>query len=110
MNRLSYSRCYLCGAMDRAADAGVGWRRNIRATLDDLRILWLDPTRKPIQVGIEDDASRAYRRKTKAQGNYQFVTREMKPIRCVDLRMVDICESTEETCLRSRRTRQKEHA
>jgi nucleoside 2-deoxyribosyltransferase len=78
--------------MDRAADAGVGWRRDIRATLDDLNILWLDPTRKPIQIGIENDASRAHRKATKAQGNYSFVTKEMKPIRCVDLRMVDICD------------------
>jgi nucleoside 2-deoxyribosyltransferase len=78
--------------MDRAPDAGVGWRRDIRHTLEDLRILWLDPTRKPIQVGVENDASREMRRKSKSLGNYTAVTREMKPIRCVDLRMVDICD------------------
>lgn len=92
MNRLSYSRGYLCGAMDRAPDAGVGWRREIRHTLVELQILWLDPTRKPIQVGVENDASRELRRQSKSLGNYTAVAREMKPIRCVDLRMVDICD------------------
>jgi hypothetical protein len=29
MNRLKNSLCYLCGAMDRVQDGGVGWRGNI---------------------------------------------------------------------------------
>lgn len=91
MNRLWDTRCYLCGAMDRARDAGVGWRRDIRATLD-LGIRWLDPTRKPIDIGVEDDASRAARRAAKERGDYDFVTTEMRPIRRVDLRMVDVCD------------------
>jgi nucleoside 2-deoxyribosyltransferase len=78
--------------MDRVADGGVEWRRDMRYTLEELQILWLDPTRKPIQMGLENDESRKYRKATKAQGNYSFVTKEMKPIRCVDLRMVDISD------------------
>lgn len=92
MNRLKYSRGYLCGAMDRAPDAGVGWRSDLRLALGDLGVLWLDPTRKPIQIGVENEESRSLRRKVKALGNYEAVAREMKPIRCVDLRMVDICD------------------
>jgi uncharacterized membrane protein len=78
--------------MDRAADAGVGWRRRIRRTLDDLGILWLDPTRKPIDIGKEDDESRAKRRQAKKEGNWALIAEEIKPIRCVDLRMVDVCD------------------
>lgn len=88
-NRLCYTRCYLCGAMDRAADAGVGWRREIKRVLSDLDILWLDPCRKPIDIGTEDEASRRLRRQRKAAGDYAAVKLEMDPIRRVDLRMVD---------------------
>jgi hypothetical protein len=77
--------------MDRAADAGVVWRRDIRQRLD-LGIQWLDPTRKPIDIGVEDDASRAARKNHKVSEDYQFVVEEMKPIRRVDLRMVDVCD------------------
>jgi hypothetical protein len=78
--------------MDRAKDAGVGWRRNIRCVMKDMDVQWLDPTRKPIDLGLEDDASRVRRRRNKAIGNYDAVRAEMKPIRCTDLRMVDICD------------------
>lgn len=92
MNRLQYSRCYLCGAMDRALDDGIVWRQRIKEVLADLKILWLDPTNKPIDVGVEDAASRQLRRKCKAEENWDAVVAEMKEIRCVDLRMVDVCD------------------
>ena len=92
MNRLCYTRGYLCGAMDRAADDGVGWRREIKRSLGDLQVYWMDPTRKPIDVGVEDDTSRAVRKKCKNAGRYDLVKKEMDPIRRVDLRMVDICD------------------
>jgi len=92
LNRLCNTRCYLCGAMDRAKDAGVGWRRRIRGTLDDLGITWLDPTRKPIDIGKEDDESRALRKQAKKESNWDLIVGDMKPIRCVDLRMVDVCD------------------
>ena len=78
--------------MDRAHDAGVIWRRDIREALGDLTVHWLDPTRKPIDVGVEDDMSRLMRRKHKEAGDYEFVTSEMRPIRGVDLRMVDFSD------------------
>jgi len=78
--------------MDRAPDAGVGWRRNLQYTLNDLGIRWLDPTQKPIHVGVEDGVSRRLRGEAKTSGDFVAVVREMKTIRCVDLRMVDICD------------------
>jgi uncharacterized membrane protein len=52
----------------------------------------LDPTRKPIDIGVEDDESRAMRKQSKKLGKLGPVVDEMKPIRRVDLRMVDICD------------------
>ncbi len=94
MNRLKNMRCYLGGAMDRVVDGGETWRRNIRATLSGLGIVWLDPTRKPINIGIgiEDSESRKLRHRYKMDGNFQYVANEMKPIRQVDLRMVDVSD------------------
>jgi len=56
---------YLCGAMDRVTDGGVGWRQDLIQSLKDLKILWLDPTRKPIDIGVEDLENRALRHKAK---------------------------------------------
>jgi len=92
MNRLAHTRAYLCGAMDRVADAGVEWRRQIRYVHDDLKIVWLDPTDKPTNICVEDDESRARRHDAKIHGRFDEVTQEINPIRRVDLRMVDICD------------------
>jgi len=78
--------------MDRAKDAGEGWRKHTRKVNDHQGIVWLDPTRKPIDIGGEDAASRARRRKYKQKGCLRTAGQEMKPIRCVDLRMVDISD------------------
>jgi hypothetical protein len=72
--------------MDRALDGGEGWRRDIVRNLPHLGINWLDPTNKPIDIGKEDDESRAVRRRAKKDGDWDTVSKEMKPIRCVDLR------------------------
>ncbi len=92
MNRLKNTRAYLAGPIDRVIDDGVIWRQRIRQELDDLGILWLDPTRKPIDIGVEDDASRKRRRANKLAGDYDAVADEMIPIREVDLRMVNVCD------------------
>jgi hypothetical protein len=92
MNRLALNRGYLCGAMDRVTDGGVGWRQDLIESLRDLKILWLDPTRKPIDIGVEDLENRALRHKAKRAGDFEFVRNQMKQIRPVDLRMVDICD------------------
>ena len=92
MNRLALNRGYLCGAMDRVLDGGVGWRQDLKDSLKDLKVLWLDPTRKPINIGVEDLENRALRQKAKRAGDFEFVRNQMKQIRPVDLRMVDICD------------------
>lgn len=92
MNRLAWNRGYLCGAMDRVTDGGIGWRQDLIQSLKHLNILWLDPTRKPIDIGVEDLENRALRHKAKRAGDFEFVRTQMKQIRPVDLRMVDICD------------------
>ena len=78
--------------MDRVKDGGVGWREHIKTALKDLKIIWLDPTCKPIDIGVEDLENRQLRKKAKEHGDFQFVREQMKQIRPVDLRMVDICD------------------
>lgn len=92
MNRLKDCRGYLCGAMDRVADGGEGWRIRLQQNLADLGIWWLDPTHKPIDVGIEDAALRAEIENLKQREMYDEIVRPLKVIRNVDLRMVDISD------------------
>lgn len=91
-NRLKGNRGYLGGAMDRVLDGGVGWRINLQRELADLDVIWMDPTSKPIEIGIEDLENREYRHKMKECGSFDTVSTDMKIIRCVDLRMVDLSD------------------
>ncbi len=90
MNRLLHTRGYLCGAMDRVADGGEGWRINLQQELCDLGIFWLDPTHKPIDIGIEDAENRVKVERLKELGRYEEAGDAYKAVRHVDLRMVDI--------------------
>lgn len=92
MNRLKYSRGYLCGAMDRVHDGGEGWRVDLQRSLSDLEIFWLDPTHKPIDIGVEDQALRDEINRAKSIGQYDEIVDPIKAIRNVDLRMVDISD------------------
>jgi hypothetical protein len=92
INRLFLNRGYLCGAMDRVVDGGLGWRKQIQSDLSDLHVCWLDPTNKPIDIGIEDMENRTQRHQWKRTHNYEAVRNDMKIIRGVDLRMVDIAD------------------
>ena len=92
MNRLVHTRGYLCGAMDRVPDGGVQWRQILKDDLVDLKVDWMDPTCKPIDIGIEDLENRQERRAAKDRGDFDFVRHDMKIIRHVDLRMVDISD------------------
>jgi hypothetical protein len=92
MNRLAFNRGYLCGAMDRVKDGGIEWRRQLRETLADLQVFWLDPTCKPIDIGVEDIENRQRRHADKQVGEFASVASDMRQIRSVDLRMVDICD------------------
>ena len=91
-NRLWGMRCYLIGAMDRVPDAGVEWRRRITPFLQQLGVVVLDPTDKPIDVGLENAEDRERRRSLKAAGCFDQLTDDVKPLRSVDLRMVDMSD------------------
>lgn len=91
-NRLKGMRGYLAGAMDRVADGGIAWRINLQEALADLEVVWLDPTCKPIEIGVEDMENREYRRRMKEAEGYDSVQADMKIIRSVDLRMVDLSD------------------
>ncbi len=92
MNRLKNTRCYLCGAMGLAADNGVLWREEVGSMLKELGVTVLDPCDKPIDIGIEDIESKDRRAQFKKLGFWDELTKDMKTIRCVDLRMVDISD------------------
>ncbi len=89
MNRLKGTYCYLAGAMDRVEDGGVGWRETIKNELNDLEIKWHDPTCKPEYLGVEDEHTRQRIFDAKEAGDFDLVASILKPIRHVDLRMID---------------------
>lgn len=92
MNRLVGMRGYLGGAMEHAEDLGVEWRQRTQEQTADLGVTWLDPTNKPIDIGIEDIENHEARKKLKSERRWDEVANTMKIIRCVDLRMVDIAD------------------
>ncbi len=92
MNRLAHNRCYLCGAIENTTDFGTSWRDYIKKELESLKILFLDPCDKPINVGFEDREKQEYWKKCKEDGCFDILSSEMRTIRCVDLRMCDISD------------------
>lgn len=91
-HRLWGARCYLCGSMDKADDNGEGWRNRITPFLEKMGIVVLNPCEKPIDIGIEDENSRARRREYIQTGDYASFSEEMSLIRHVDLRLVDLSD------------------
>lgn len=92
MNRLQGMRGYLGGAMEHAEGLGIEWRKNIQNQTENLGVIWLDPTDKPIDIGIEDIENHEARKKLKNEFRFDEVANTMKVIRCVDLRMVDLAD------------------
>lgn len=90
--RLSNQRVYLAGAMDRVVDRGTGWRDNITPFLEDLGIIVFNPIKKPTAIGQEDAETHKYKQKLKQEMDYDELSRVMKVIRSVDLRLVDISD------------------
>jgi nucleoside 2-deoxyribosyltransferase len=91
-NRLLNQRVYLAGAMDRVVDRGNGWRDNITPFLEKLGVIVFNPIKKPTLVGKEDAETHKYKLKLKADKNYDELSKLMKTIRSVDLRLVDISD------------------
>ncbi len=92
MNRLKNTRCYLAGAMEKDATNGVEWRKAIQIALADLGICWLDPINKPIDIGRESLETKNELICAREAGDYLTVSKLMKLIRCIDLRMGDISD------------------
>ena len=80
MNRLKNSLCYLCGAMDRVQDGGVGWRGNITPKLKELGIGVLNPCDKPSDYALENEETRDILNNLKRAQKYDELTEYMKPI------------------------------
>tara|TARA_R110000744_G_scaffold4455_1_gene16092 strand:- start:5794 stop:6354 length:561 start_codon:yes stop_codon:yes gene_type:complete len=91
-NRLSGTRTYLAGAMDRVSDGGVGWRQRITPTLEGFGVTVLDPCDKPALMGIEDKGTRAKIESLKTAGDYDTIREKYRVIRTLDLRCVDISD------------------
>lgn len=94
MNRLFYNRVYLAGPIDLAPDFGVGWRIRIQEELKDLNLIFLDPCHKPMFPGYEcpDLEDHVARQRLKERGDWDVLSRQMREIRCIDLRLCDICD------------------
>ena len=92
MGRLYGSRCYLAGPMDRVADHGAGWRRELSPFLKRKGIVVLDPSDKKIKFGLEKPEDKERREYLKSIGDYDTLSKEMHELRAVDLHMVDMCE------------------
>lgn len=92
MNRLSGQRVYLAGAMDRVQDRGAGWRDKITPFLEDMGVIVFNPLKKPTEIGKENDEVCKLKNEYKSKENYEELSKLMKVIRSVDLRLVDISD------------------
>lgn len=95
MNQLNGMRFYQSGAIDRVADAGVGWRNAITPILEKMGIVVMDPCKKPINDmnSVEGPDFQSLKKQLKKDGNFQELSRRMKLIRNIDLRMVDAADA-----------------
>jgi hypothetical protein len=90
MGRLKNSLFYLTGAIDRSSDNGVGWRRTVTPTLEELGINVFDPTNKPPIFGYSEDSTHiALKKKLREEKRYDELADLMHKVRNVDLRVVD---------------------
>lgn len=91
-NKLYGSRVYLAGPMDRVKDGGIEWREDLTPFLQDLGIIVLDPCKKPTSLAYEGKEQREIRRKLLRNYKFNECAKQMKEIRRVDLRMVDVSD------------------
>jgi hypothetical protein len=97
MGKLNLATMYLSGAMEYAADHGVGWRREFIRQSDEagLGIKYLDPTNKPgpIEMRIGSDEDRAIQATLKSEGRFIELKNFVNSYRRFDLRFVDISDA-----------------
>ena len=92
MNRLYKQRVYLAGPMDRCKDRGQTWRDNLTPFLIEMGAIVLNPISKPIDIAKEDNETHNIKQQLKHEQKYDELSKIMKEIRNVDLRMVDISD------------------
>lgn len=92
MNRLNNQRVYLAGAMDRVPDGGKTWRENISPLLKNMGLIVFNPLTKPSEIGKEDENTVTLKKRLKQEKRYDELSKVMKTIRNVDLRLVDISD------------------
>lgn len=92
MGRLWGTRSYLSGPMDRVKDNGKQWRQDITQFLIDKGISPIDPCNKPISIGLEKFEDKQRRTHLVDQENYDQLAKEIKLLRTVDLRCVDLAD------------------
>lgn len=89
---LEHSLCYLIGPIDRVADQGKGWRKNIKKRLQNMKIKFLDPTNKlkglTKEVGTEQQKIKEYKEKNE----WEKLSLMMKNVVRSDLRCVDYAD------------------
>ena len=90
MGKLYGMRCYQIGAMDRVEGGTQEWRDNITPKLNELGVMVYNPYKKPLLEHFieESEETRKQIDTSKHIGDFDAVARN-KPIRTVDLRMVD---------------------
>lgn len=84
-------RCFLSGPIDRVEDYGIKWRHDITSFLESLGIVVLNPMDKPIKLGSEVE-DRKIRKILTEKKNFKKMSKIMKEIRVIDLRMVDMSD------------------
>jgi len=92
MNVLKDSSCYLAGPIDKASDYGKGWRNSITPFLKELGVKIFNPCDKPSHLLNESAESVQHRNRLKLCGKFDEVSKLVKEIRNIDLRMVDMCD------------------
>lgn len=92
MHRLKYSRVYLSGPMDKAADHGVGWRKRFIEQTKHLGLGIIDPTNKPIPCTSELGNERETMLILREQGRWAELRDFVKRFRREDLRFTDIAD------------------
>lgn len=78
--------------MDRVADRGSTWRDNISPFLNKLGVVIFNPLKKPYSIGKEDTEVAVHKHYLKSNAKYDELSKIMKTIRSVDLRLVDISD------------------
>lgn len=78
--------------MDRVKDGGVEWREDLTPFLQSLGIIVLDPCKKPTKIAYEGKEQREIRRELLRNYKFDECAKQMKEIRRVDLRMVDVSD------------------